>query len=121
VVNTNFDPNNNPADALLRDRAVNFVNPDTFQIVCAGYDDMFGAVGSSAGTPLLIYNDSNSNFPVPLFTRHTSGFAFHPTVAIDPPSTMDTSVNTSWVNYRDGQEDNVANFSDGRRLEGSWQ
>lgn len=96
--------NSNPKPPFY-DSEVHFVNRDTFQIISAGLDDMYGpVVGGSA--PTLIYNDDDGN-PVPLFTTYPTFKPYHPNLPGD----------TSYYHYQDGQRDNMANFTEGSTLE----
>lgn len=108
TANTGFNPVAEPRDFVLRDRAVHFVNRDTFQIVCAGIDGEFGPRFASAAN-VIAFADPNGN-TVPFFTRFPSGGWYHPSYDVNnpPPATADV--------YQVGQNDNLANFSEGQTM-----
>ncbi len=108
IANTGFNPVAGSQDSILLDRAVHFANRDTFQIISAGNDAEFGPRYASAGA-VLAFADPNGN-TVPFFTRFPSGGWFHPSydAATPPPSSADV--------YQQGQDDNLANFSEGQTM-----
>lgn len=105
IDNTTFNPGANPQDALFRDRALHWVNRDTFQLLCAGRDGEFGPLVNTSN-PDLVFPDQNNN-PVPVFTRFPSRLAFHPAYGSNPPAPY----------YLQGQDDNLSNFSEGQTME----
>lgn len=75
-------------------RMTSFANPETFQVICAGSDDIY-------------------NTAYPLYTSYPSGFP----VSLLPNGSIDTSFTPDpAVNYFLGQEDNLGNFSEGSTL-----
>ncbi|GIW95957.1 MAG: protein containing prokaryotic [Pirellulaceae bacterium] len=103
--NSSFNPSANQQDNILQDRAMHWVNRDTFQLICAGRDGEFGPLVNS-GSPDLVFPDGNGN-PVPVFTRFPSRQLFHPG---SPPAGQVQY-------YLQGQDDNLANFSEGQTME----
>lgn len=76
-------------------RTNQFANPQTYQLICAGSDDIY-----ALSTP-QVYTRFPTGFPVVL---NADG-------SVDGDFTPDPS-----VNYLDGQQDNLANFSEGQTL-----
>jgi prepilin-type N-terminal cleavage/methylation domain-containing protein len=73
-----------------------FVNPETYQLICAGSDDIY-----AFSTAQQLYTRFPSGFPVRLNSDGSVDGSFTP----DPG-----------INYLEGQQDNLANFSEGSLL-----
>lgn len=88
------------AKAYLSDRAApnsplgyEFINPDSFQIICAGRDNHYGCYTNTLATPV--------------FPRFPSGIGYDPTLGIPAPGLPGVG----------GDSDNITNFSGGGKLE----
>lgn len=101
-----------PYATILSDRrsppTVDFMNRNTFQIICAGRDDIFAPPipsGATAPDPPFLYTTDK-------------GRPYHPT---EYPNPNGTSGNASFNRFFQGQEDNLTNFSEGQRLDATQE
>ena len=95
-----------PYATIVSDRSnppgVTFVNRNTFQIICAGKDDIY-APSIDSGVP-----------DGPFLYTTDKGRPFHPSEFPNPNA---TGAPASFQRFFEGQEDNLTNFGEGQRLD----
>lgn len=104
-----------PYVSIVSRNTVRFVNRNTFQIICAGKDDIYA--------PPIPGNPSNADSPPLLYTTD-KGRPWHPENYANPnltspnePDGSGATLDPAYQRFFEGQEDNLTNFGEGQRLD----